>query len=155
MSKPALGRGLGRLLAATENVLPSPWSPTGSKDDKPFGVQMLLRGSNGETIVPPAPETKSSPDLEVSRCPSWAVGVLLLADLLLVCIGAWIALASRGFGRTLVAGLVILLGGALLSLGVWLRGAPAAAELQSLNPLEVPEPRVRIRFLEEKPPSRK
>ena len=78
-----------------------------------------------------------------------------MADVTLVVIGAWIALASRAPGRLMVAGVVICLGGALLALGVWLRGARAVAELQALNPLETPEPRVRIQFLEEKPPARR
>jgi len=149
MSKPALGRGLGALLAPTpgnDSAAPS----RGASADR-TGVQLLLRGENGDPIAPPA-SFPTTPE-EIHRAvalPRWALGSLLLADLILVLVGAWIALGSAAPGRLLMASLVILLGGGLLSLGVWLRGDRGAAELQALNPFDPPKPKVRVRFLEEK-----
>jgi len=148
MSKPGLGRGLTGLLAAP--LLRSRVPPGADAAGRNTGVQLLLRGENGQPIVPP-----SSPALTAhaqeghTLLPQWALGCLLVADVLLVLTGAWIILASRAPGSRIIGSLVLLLGGALLSLGASLRGEPVAEELPAQIPPHEPEPRIRIRFLEE------
>lgn len=186
MSKPALGRGLGGLLASNQRDVPAALLP-GAANEPPSGVELLLRGEvppAGQPSSPPpepsAPEplatptpsaaqpphpapTSASPALpsqgtsvptttrpSPQALPSWALGCLLLADLLLVLVAAWVALASHAPGRLVVATVLVTLGGGLLSLGVRLRGERGAAELQSLNPFDEERPRIRVQFLDQK-----
>ncbi len=148
MSKPALGRGLGGLLSPPPRDVPSPLAE--GADGPPTGVQLLLRGENGQPIAPPPPTLQPAATTDATHLPSWALGSLLLADILLVLVAGWIAFGSHAPGRLLVTSLLILLGGALLSLGVWLRGERGAAELQTLNPFDEERPRVRVQFLDQK-----
>lgn len=148
MSKPALGRGLGGLLSPPPRDVST--APLTAADGTPTGVQLLLRGENGQPIAPLPPVVVEPAPSETASFPSWALGSLLLADILLVVIAIWTALGSRAPGRLVVASVLMLLGGALLSLGVWLRGERGAAELRTLNPLNEEPPRVRVQFLDQK-----
>lgn len=149
MSKPALGRGLGGLMEAPPRK--DFTAPIPGAVERHSGIQLLLRGENGQPIAPPPPDPSPSEYSDVRPVlPSWSLGCLLLADGLLMTVGAWIILASRAPGHWWVGSLVILLGGGLLALGVWLRGERGAVELQSFNPLDTPAPKVRVQFLDER-----
>ena len=157
-------------MASTQRDVPAALLP-GSATEPPTGVELLLRGENGPAPTPTAaaptsvpetpaptpatPQTPPSTWVPTSRpppqtLPSWALGCLLLADLLLLLTAAWVALASHAPGRLLVATFLVSLGGSLLCLGVWLRGERGAAELQTLNPFDEERPRIRVQFLDQK-----
>lgn len=166
MQKPGLGRGLGGLLASSQRDIPAGPTP-GPDGARPSGVDRLLHGEAGPGEASEAPRSNPAPPSSVPApgplagtvvqpqsappvLPSWVLGCLLLADLVLVVVAAWVALASRAPGRLVVATLLVALGGSLLSLGVRLRGARGVAELRSLNPFEEPRHRVRVQFLDPK-----
>ena len=142
MSKLVLGRGLGALMNGSR--------PT--KDDadaEASGVQLLLRGAEGDELVPAA-EIRRRDD--ASRLyPSWALGVTLVSDAVLALVGFWIVLHHAGWGRYIAAGALVLVGGAQLSVAVVLRGKRAVQELESFNPLAEDKPRLRVQFLDEQP----
>ena len=143
MSKRVLGRGLESLLHGKGTA--------GGADDpaQPSGVQLLLRGSDGDELVPPA----SLPADDDARhvFPSWALGVTLVCDAVLFLVAFWIVNSQTGWFRYVAAGALVVAGGAILSVAVILRGKRAVQELQSLNPLAEEKPRLRVQFLDEQP----
>ncbi len=151
MSKPALGRGLGGLLSPPKRT--DSLSLVTEDSAKPTGVQLLLRGENGQPIAPPPPPI-ATPHSAGERVafPSWALGCLVVVDAILVLLALWIGLARRMPGHLLVASVLLIIGGGLLAMGVWLRGERGAAELQTMNPFDPPAPSIRVQFLHEKRP---
>ncbi|KAB2655703.1 MAG: hypothetical protein DVB31_16200 [Verrucomicrobia bacterium] len=143
MSKRVLGRGLESLLNGTRAAR--------NADDpaQSSGVQLLLRGSDGDELVPPAPFSASDDTHRVF--PSWALGVTLVCDAVLFLVAFWIVNSQAGWSRYVAAGALVMAGGAILSVAVLLRGKRAVQELQSLNPLAEEKPRLRVQFLDEQP----
>ena len=146
MSKSVLGRGLGTLLHGTR-IPHSDASPPPAS-----GVQLLLRGTDGSELLPPAEPIADQPS--PAGFPSWALGLMLVGDAILLLVAWWMVWWYTGWGRFAAAGLLVLVGGSWLCLAVWLRGQPAVQELQSMNPLAEDKPRLRVRFLDEQPPRR-
>ena len=126
-----------------------PGQETASGD--PAGVQLLLRGTDGAELVQPAPVPAADP---AHPFPRWALAGAVVVDALLLLIAAWLMVTAGSRLRYAVAGLLIGIGGAVLSVSVWLRGQPAIRELESLNPLAEPKPRVRVQFMDEAPKRR-
>lgn len=143
MARPALGRGLGTLLAPAQTA-------TDPGPARPAGVQLLLRGADGTELVPPEPTLP--PDSQPPQAiPRWVLGSAVLADALLLLVAAWMVLAGRDWGRLVAATLLVFVGGGMLATAAWLRGHAAARELETLNPLAEEKPRVRVRFMDEMP----
>lgn len=147
MSKPVLGRGLSSLLGAAGTAEPG-GRVNGVPGGDPAGVQLLLRGTDGSELVPalPTDEQESTPVL-----PRWALAGAVVADGVLILVAAWGVLGQTGWGRYVVATLLLSVGAAVLSMAVWLRGQPAVRELESLNPLGEEKPRLRVQFMDEAP----
>lgn len=143
MSKTVLGRGLNSLLNGTR--VPGQDAPPAASP----GVQLLLRGSDGDELVPPLEMARR--DESGRLFPSWALGVTVVSDCVLALVGMWVVMAHTGWGRYLAAGALVLVGGAQLVVAVVLRGRRAVQELQSLNPLAEEKPRLRVQFLDEQP----
>jgi len=144
MSKPGLGRGLGSLLSGGRTTSTGEVGPIQPAE----GVQLLLRGTDGSELVPPVPQEsgESGPAL-----PRWALAGALVVDLVLLGVAVWAVVGHRGWGRLLVAVLLLGVGAFVLGVAVWIRGQPAIRELASLNPLTEEPPRLRIRFMDEGP----
>ena len=140
MSKPALGRGLGSLLEPP---------PSSTREGGPHGVQLLLRGNDGEELVPPLEVASDADDQGIF--PRWALASAVVADLILLAVASWVALFAAGNGRLVVAALLTATGAGILSVAVWLRGQPAVLELELLNPIAEEKPRLRVRFMDETP----
>jgi hypothetical protein len=83
--------------------------------------------------------------------PRWVLAGAVLADVVLVLVAVWVVLGQIGWGRYVVASLLLGVGAGVLSMAVWLRGQPAVRELESLNPLGEEKPRLRVRFMDEAP----
>ncbi len=143
MSKTVLGRGLGSLMKGTRSPRESDSPPA------PSGVQLLLRGADGDELVPPAPFSRDGDDHRVF--PSWALGVTLVSDFLLFLVAFWIVARHGGWFRYVAAGVLVLVGGAILCVAVALRGKRAVQELEAMNPLAEEKPRLRVQFLDEQP----
>lgn len=147
MSKPVLGRGLGSLLNGSGGR-----GPSGIEEARdPAGVQLLLRGTDGKELVQPVrvfPKGDAHPGF-----PRWALAGAVVVDGVLLLLAAGIAMFGGGVGWMREAAVVtlVLIGGAVLSAAVWLRGQAAIRELESLNPLAEEKPRLRVQFMDELP----
>ena len=104
MSKTVLGRGLGSLM---NGARPSRGADAPAAAS---GVQLLLRGADGDELVPPSPFSDGDNDRRVF--PSWALGVTLVSDLLLFLVAFWIVARHAGWFRFVAAGILVLVGGA-------------------------------------------
>ena len=113
------------------------------------GVQLLLRGADGDELVPPLPFAGGDDARRVF--PSWAFGVTLVSDFLLFLVAFWIVARHTGWFRYVAAGILVLVGGAILCVAVALRGKRAVQELEAMNPLAEEKPRLRVQFLDEQP----
>jgi hypothetical protein len=114
-------------------------------------MQLLLRGTDGNELVisePPAIPSAQHP------FPRWALAGALVVDLMLVSVACWTVLDRGGWMRFVAAGVLLAVGGSVLSVAVWLRGQPAIRELGSLNPLAEEKPRLRVQFMDEVPRGR-
>jgi len=107
MSKPALGRNLGRLMEEAKASPPSN-EPAAQPTSLSPGMATLLRGANGTAQAPyPQPNLRHKRVLQVS---------LLLADLLLLGLALWLSLKGRGAFGTVGLVLCVL----SVVLGAWL-----------------------------------
>lgn len=118
---------------------------------EPAGVQLLLRGTDGAELVQPAPVSAADSS---HPFPRWALAGAVVVDALLVLVAAWLMVTPGSALRHVAAGLLIGIGGGVLSVAVWLRGQPAIRELESLNPLAEEKPTVRVQFMDEAPKRR-
>ncbi len=147
MSKPVLGRGLSSLLGVA-GTAEGGSRGNGVPGGDPAGVQLLLRGTDGSELVPAMPVSGVE---MVPVLPRWVLAGAVLADVVLVLVAVWVVLGQIGWGRYVVASLLLGVGAGVLSMAVWLRGQPAVRELESLNPLGEEKPRLRVRFMDEAP----
>lgn len=108
----------------------------------------MLRGTDGSELVPPVPREEGEGGRTLPR---WALAGAVVVDLVLLGVAVWAVLGHRGWGRLLVAFLLLGVGAFVLGVAVWIRGQPAIRELASLNPLTEEAPRLRIRFMDEGP----
>ncbi|MSU34700.1 MAG: hypothetical protein EXS36_06235 [Pedosphaera sp.] len=150
MSKSALGRGLGSLLNSPErNNRALPANDSTSSPD-PAGVQLLLSGFIAEHITNQREREHERAMAGHFELLHLAVPLLWVADAVMVAVAAWAVLSVHQPIRFLIATILIMVGGLLGCLAAWLNWPPVA-EVPIEVASEEEAPRIRIRFMNDRP----
>ena|SRR6266404_3808985 len=122
VSKPALGRGLGKLMKEGSAASPSS-DPAVKPASLSLGMGALLRGGNGAPKPAGQPEANPPPAQSEQRWKRVTQTSLVVADFLLVGLVARLAFKSGGpLGPTdlMLCIVALVIGAGLTSLALWL-----------------------------------